>query len=142
MLKGVNRTLLLGLLGFVSILWAATVFEFVLCPFRLMFGFSCPGCGLTRASLAMFQGDWSRMWSLHPLAPVLFPLLGIVLGNLFLQALGITKTDLLNYIPNSVGIVFLVVLLGLWIVRLTGFYGCVPDPLPPQSGVLFHLFYP
>ena len=140
MLKGVNRTQLLSLFAFVCILWAATVFEFILCPFRLMFGFSCPGCGLTRATIAMFQGDWGKMWDLHPLAPVLLPLVALVLGNLCLQALGVTKIDLLNYIPNGVSIVIVVLLLGLWIARLSGFYGCVPDPFPPQSGWLFHLF--
>jgi len=140
MLEGVKWTQLISLLAFVFILWAASVFEFVICPFRHIFGFSCPGCGLTRASTAMLHGDWARMWALHPLAPLLFPLMALVLGNLFLQALGITKIDITNYIPNSVGIVLLVVLLGLWIARLTGVYGCVPEPFPPQSGLLFRLF--
>ena len=80
------------------------------------------------------------MWRLHPLAPLLLLLVALVLGNLFLQALGITKADFLAYIPSSVGVVLLVAILGLWFARLSGMYGSVPDPFPPQSGLLHYLF--
>lgn len=33
------------------------IFGFV-CPFRLLFDIECPGCGLTRATLELFKGNF------------------------------------------------------------------------------------
>jgi hypothetical protein len=41
------------------------------CLFRRWTGIPCPLCGLSRAFLAMAQGDWRAMFRLHPLAPLL-----------------------------------------------------------------------
>lgn len=30
------------------------------CPFKIMTGLDCPGCGLTRGSLCVLTGQWSR----------------------------------------------------------------------------------
>jgi len=40
------------------------------CPFLQVTGHPCPGCGLTRATFAMFRGDWKSMLRFHPFAPV------------------------------------------------------------------------
>lgn len=45
------------------------------CPFRSALGIPCPGCGLTRASLALLGGDFATAFGLHAFAPVL--LLGL-----------------------------------------------------------------
>ena len=131
---------LCGLMGVVLLVLAASFFDFVICPFRLVFGFSCPGCGLTRASTAMLNGDWAQMWTFHPLAPIILPMVILIFGNLFLQALGWTKRDFLHRIPLPVTIVFGTILVGVWIARMLGWYGCLPDPLPPQDGLLYFLF--
>lgn len=44
-----------------------------LCPFHFLTGHDCPGCGMTRACVALFQGRWSDAWGHHPLA---LPLIG------------------------------------------------------------------
>lgn len=38
-----------------------------LCPFRLLTGRPCPGCGMGRAVTAAMRGDLAASWSSHPL---------------------------------------------------------------------------
>ena len=38
-----------------------------LCPFALVTGTACPGCGLTRAAAALVQGDIGTAMAFHPL---------------------------------------------------------------------------
>jgi hypothetical protein len=46
--------------------------EAVLCPFRLLTGCRCPGCGMGHAVVAAMRGDWAVSWGHHPLGiPVL-----------------------------------------------------------------------
>ena len=47
-----------------------------LCPFRMMTGIPCPGCGLTRATLHALTGDFAGALRFHPLVFVLAPLVG------------------------------------------------------------------
>lgn len=46
--------------------------ELVICPFRLLTGHRCPGCGMGHAVVAAMRGDWLGSFHLHPLGiPVL-----------------------------------------------------------------------
>ena len=38
------------------------------CPSVLISGFPCPGCGMTRAVLYLFAGQFKRSWALNPAA--------------------------------------------------------------------------
>ena len=38
----------------------------VLCPFRLLTGLPCPGCGLTRSWVYLVHGHWSDGFSANP----------------------------------------------------------------------------
>jgi hypothetical protein len=51
-----------------------------LCPFKLLTGFPCPGCGLTKSMIFFYEGDLSRSLSYHLFGPafVFFCLLAIV----------------------------------------------------------------
>lgn len=37
------------------------------CPLVIITGFPCPGCGMTRAFLAVLTGDFVRAWRLNPM---------------------------------------------------------------------------
>ena len=47
------------------------------CPFFHTFGIPCPGCGLTRATLFLFRGDWKQALIMHAYAPIF--LFGLVI---------------------------------------------------------------
>ena len=50
----------------------------ILCPFRLMTGLPCPGCGLTRSWIALVHGDISGSLAAHPFGGA-FMFLGVAL---------------------------------------------------------------
>jgi hypothetical protein len=38
-----------------------------LCPFRLLTGHACPGCGMGHALVYAWRGQWQASWQAHPL---------------------------------------------------------------------------
>jgi len=42
----------------------------VVCPFRLLTGLPCPGCGLTRSWVYTVHGWWPEAFAAHPFGPV------------------------------------------------------------------------
>ncbi len=39
------------------------------CPFKLLTGLPCPGCGITKSLIFFYQGDWSNSFHYHLLGP-------------------------------------------------------------------------
>jgi len=78
------------------------------CPFRTLTELPCPGCGITRALLALAQLRIGEALALHPFAPgVAVAIVGLAL-----------RPRLLRSVPSAAAGVTLVALLGWWIVRL------------------------
>jgi hypothetical protein len=48
------------------------------CPLLSVTGCPCPGCGLSRASLALLRGDWRLSLTLHAFAPILLAALALL----------------------------------------------------------------
>lgn len=46
------------------------------CPSKYFFHFDCPGCGLQRSILALFEGDFGKSISLYPASIPILLLLG------------------------------------------------------------------
>jgi hypothetical protein len=121
----------LAVLGF-----AFAAFGPPFCPSALLFGVPCPGCGLTRATVAMLHGDFTAALHLHPLAPVLVPLFG---GALFLVLFDYVRgperprATPAWWTSRAATIAFsglLVALLGVWVARFAGYFG---GPVPVES---------
>jgi len=56
------------LLGFLLARFAAPIFMLLpACTFRAAFGFPCPSCGMTRAGLALAQGELLTAFAYNPL---------------------------------------------------------------------------
>jgi hypothetical protein len=95
---------------------SAEELRLVPCPVRAATGTPCPGCGMTRACVALARGRLGEAWSLHPFAYLLLPLAACV-------ALWPRRTrDAWRRAPaglraTAVGFA-LSACLGLWILRL------------------------
>ena len=117
---------------------ALVVFGPPVCPTALFLGIPCPGCGLTRATLALLCGDLGTALHFHPLVFVLAPL--------FTAALA---TALLDYVRGGAStaparvtewfskrtrygaaLVLFVALVGVWGARFAGYFG---GPVPVES---------
>lgn len=124
-----GRTLRLALIA--AAVLGAVVFDVPLCPFAIITRHPCPGCGLTRATLALAHGQLGEALHFHPLAPVMSPL---VLGAFALNAWSYvtrgrwaaSETAQGKWITR-VGLVLVVAMLGLWIAR---FFGAFGGPVP------------
>ena len=40
------------------------------CPIFHAIGIPCPGCGMTRATLFLFRGEWKQALTMHAFAPI------------------------------------------------------------------------
>lgn len=88
------------------------------CPFRLLTGYLCPGCGSQRAIHHLLNLDIAGAWSMNPLLVIALPylLLGLILQPLsHRSARGARLLDQLYGYQAS--IVVLVVIVLFWIGR-------------------------
>jgi hypothetical protein len=49
-----------------------------LCLSAALLHIPCPGCGMTRATLALLRGDWSAALAFHPLSVLVAPLAAVL----------------------------------------------------------------
>ena len=91
------------------------------CPFRLLTGWQCPGCGSTRACYQLLH--------LHPIAAFkLNPLMVMTLPFIVYGLLGYTKSAITGqphrrvFIPTPYLWAWLVLLIFFWIFRNTPWY--------------------
>ena len=113
--------------------------DFPICPSRGLLGVPCPGCGLTRATFALLQGDLHGMLHYHPLAPVLSPLFAFALLRTSAVSAGLiesNKLDLFAKVPNWIWGTFLAAMLGLFLARVAGLLGGLPDPIDFSEGLI------
>lgn len=107
------------------------------CPTALFLGVPCPGCGLTRATLALLQGDVAGALHFHPLVLLLAPLLAVAIGAALLEFVRGGPADesrITAWLSSRVGYGvaggLLVLTLFVWGARFAGFFG---GPAPVES---------
>jgi uncharacterized protein DUF2752 len=79
-----------------------------ICPFKLLTGIHCPGCGMLRSLIRLSQFEFQAALAYHPFGFLLFPLMG---GYLIP-----TKTHRL--FTSRIAIGLLIALILFWMFRL------------------------
>ena len=85
------------------------------CVLRTITGIPCPGCGLTRATLALIRFDWPEAFRFHPMVFLLWPFL-----LCFAILLLLKKTTVRKFTPYLV--VFGICLVLVYLVRMILFF--------------------
>ena len=118
----------------VALLGLAVHVDFPLCPLASSCRVPCPGCGLTRATLALLHGDVAAALHFHPLVWLLTPLFAIFVGVALLEFLGLSpRASPIRWQGRGTNIVAVLVLLltfGVWLLRFAGYFG---GPAPVTS---------
>ena len=101
----------------------ATVLDIPICPIRIVYRTPCPGCGVTRATVAMLLGNWSLSLEMNPAAPLVVPIVvGLVAANVVLY-LWKGETTWGGPWTQRLALVVGVVLAVVWAARYFGAFG-------------------
>jgi hypothetical protein len=94
---------------------------FPACPFRLLTGFTCPGCGTTRALHQILHGDFAAAFRLNPLLLLAIPFLlfALLRYSVIVMRGGVPRP---NALPAPVIYGLFVVIVSFWVFRNTPFY--------------------
>lgn len=66
--------------SFMHIIFSTADLAFWQCPIKLITGIPCPGCGLSRAIILLFTGNWQEALRVHAFAPIF--LIGLIIIGL------------------------------------------------------------
>ena len=130
----IQRSLVVAIFAalFAGIVW----FRLPFCPLASVLGVPCPGCGLTRATLALAHGDLHHAFELHPLVLVLSPLfiwamssaaIGYVRGPRAAQPV---RLWVASRTVTALGSLLMLLTLGVWAARFFGYFG---GPVPVET---------
>ena len=91
------------------------------CPLLVATGCPCPGCGLSRAVLALLRGNWRLSLTLHAFAPILLAALALLCLSCVLPSeLRQKLCESIENLERRTGLTTLLIagLLVYWLVRL------------------------
>ena len=113
---------------------AVVFFEVPFCPMARFAHIPCPGCGLTRATLALLRGDVATALSLHPLAPLVTPLVGISLvANLVSYVRHGTLLTLRGKAARWANVLLLTTAAAMFVLWVARFFGAFGGPVPVET---------
>ncbi|HKO97203.1 MAG TPA: DUF2752 domain-containing protein [Pyrinomonadaceae bacterium] len=129
MTRAFNRPLTIVAIWLLSI--AAAVYLFIFepgksgfflnCPFRMLTGFACPGCGSTRGLHRLLHGDIIGAFQFNPIMFLLLPILLYVLVRHTIAVFG-DRPVRGNRVKPAYIWVFFAVVMSFWVFRNTPFY--------------------
>lgn len=123
--RAVRLALVFGVIG----LLIAT--KIPLCPVAIVARHPCPGCGLTRATLAVLGGDIDAAVHLHPLVFVVTPVIAITFAynaiHYVRRGQWFASEQLKGPWVNAAWITLGAAMIVLWIARFFGLFG---GPVP------------
>jgi hypothetical protein len=107
--------------------------EILPCPFAAFLSLPCPGCGLSRAARQLLAGDVQGALALHPLSPLVIPLVAVGAlwvvrgpsGGSMLHSAARTRVAL--EVVDTTSVILAALLIGVWIARFLGAFG---GPVP------------
>ena len=91
------------------------------CPLLKLTGWPCPGCGLTRAVLALLDGEWKKSLTLHAFAPILLAALALIgIASFLPQQQRQRFADTVERVEKKTKLsaVLLIGLVVYWLIRL------------------------
>lgn len=89
------------------------------CPFKLLTGLDCPGCGSQRAIHALLTGDLAAAWHAHPILVVALPYLGVGLLLEYLRRRSQRAQRLSDiWYGNRAAMISIGIIFAFWMVRL------------------------
>ena len=91
----------------------------VLCPWKLVLGLPCPGCGMTRALGEATHGAFREAFGFHPLWPLILGYLAFLWIYKLIETARGRPPELPTY---RIGGTAIVVILAFWVVRLAWFF--------------------
>ncbi|KYF65970.1 DUF2752 domain-containing protein [Sorangium cellulosum] len=102
-----------------------------LCPFAIVTRHPCPGCGLTRATLALAQGHVAEALHFHPLSPIMAPLVIAAIAYnaaVYVKDGRIAATEAMQGAwVTRLGVALAVLMVTVWVARFLGAFG---GPVP------------
>ncbi|MET0593412.1 MAG: DUF2752 domain-containing protein [Polyangiaceae bacterium] len=112
--------------GGAGLVVAASYSSVNFCLMAALFDIPCPGCGMTRAAKAIAHGDVAAAIALHPLSPVVLPLVAALLASQAVRYVRdgapIATGKIPRWLEVSLG-ALAALLFGVWIARFFGFFG-------------------
>jgi len=91
------------------------------CPFRMLTGFDCPGCGSSRALHQLLHGHPIKAFEFNPLLVILLPLLALALLSVSRSLIDDKHRNVAIFRPAFAWVV-LGIVVSFWIFRNTRFY--------------------
>lgn len=120
-----RRSLVVGLI--LAAIGVVTLLEVALCPMAVITGIPCPGCGMTRATLAAVHGDFATSFRFHPLGMIIVPLFALYVAAHALSYIrhGVSQVDKVvsgKWIDRFL-LLLIFTMLAVWIARFFGAFG-------------------
>jgi len=99
------------------------------CPFRLLSGISCPGCGMSRAVVSLLSLDFNQAFTMHPL----------VFCLPFAVLIYFKRKSIPEKVMTTLCVFALILLLAVYLIRMA--QGSTVVYADFESGLIYKLFH-